>query len=75
MRNCYAFETVINSYYRGTTQIDSCPLIPNTIISVGLITGPNPADAYYHFGPASKVHSTKVPMPSFHRGRLSVIFP
>ena len=39
-------ETVINSYYRGTTQIDIKSTLSCTIIHAGLITGSVPGGSY-----------------------------
>ena len=40
-------ETVINSYYRGTTQIDNeLSTLSHTSICAGLITGSVPGDTY-----------------------------
>ena len=40
---------------------------PDTIISVAMITGANPAGAYCKFGPSSKAHSVIAPMLPFHQ--------
>ena len=39
-------ETVIKSYYRGTTQFDESSTLSCTSIHAGLITGSVPGDAY-----------------------------
>ena len=55
-------ETVIISYYRGTTQIDVSSTFSCTNIHSWFITGSVPVGAYSHayqdFGPPSKGHST-----------------
>lgn len=40
-------ETVIISYYRGTTQFGVSPTFARTIIRSGLITGSVPGGSYY----------------------------
>ena len=39
-------ETVINSYYRGTTQFDELSTLSCTNIHAEMITGSVPGDAY-----------------------------
>ena len=74
------FETVINvRYYRGTTQID----VTSTLVILCVCmhhyarradngSGYPPTPTW--FGPASKVHSAKAPIPHSHHPRLSEIF-
>ena len=65
-------ETVINSYYRGTTQFDELSTLSCTNIHAEMITGSVPGDSYsFHFRPPSKVHSELKSLQQSHHLLLS----
>ena len=69
-------ETVINSYYRGTTQFDELSTLSCTNIHAEMITGSVPDNAYSpdpDFRLPSKVHSIINSIQQSHRLLLSVI--
>lgn len=67
-------ETVIISYYRGTTHFDIMSTFACTIIHSRLITGSVPGGSYSdHFSPPSKVHSANDSILQSHHLQLSVI--
>lgn len=77
-------ETVINSYYRGTTQFDELSTLSCTNIHAEMITGSVPVTptdlivktmlyTIKHFGSPSKGHSTNPSILQSHHLQLSEI--
>ena len=58
---------IINAVPLNFDESCDSSFVPCTIIHVAMITGANPAGAYYRFGPSSKAHSAVVPMPPSHQ--------